>query len=76
MARKSGSGMSCSYKQILKILNSSLIFDEKHPIISTSKYMVGVAQLVEHQVVVLGVAGSKPVAHPIHKEHEVFIKVL
>ena len=27
--------------------------------------MVGVAQLVEHQVVVLGVAGSSPVAHPI-----------
>ncbi len=26
--------------------------------------MVGVAQLVEHQVVVLGVAGSSPVAHP------------
>jgi hypothetical protein len=27
--------------------------------------MVGVAQQVEHQVVVLGVAGSSPVAHPI-----------
>jgi hypothetical protein len=27
-------------------------------------YMVGVAQLAEHQVVVLGVAGSNPVTHP------------
>ena len=26
--------------------------------------MVGVVQLVEHQVVVLGVAGSNPVTHP------------
>lgn len=26
--------------------------------------MVGAAQLAEHQVVVLGVAGSSPVAHP------------
>jgi hypothetical protein len=29
--------------------------------------MVGVAQLAEHQVVVLGVAGSNPVTHPIKK---------
>ena len=28
-------------------------------------FMVGVAQLAEHQVVVLGVAGSIPVTHPI-----------
>ena len=27
--------------------------------------MVGVAQMVEHQIVVLRVAGSSPVAHPI-----------
>ena len=27
--------------------------------------MVGVVQLVEHQIVVLAVAGSSPVAHPI-----------
>lgn len=27
--------------------------------------MVGVAQLVEHQIVDLAVAGSSPVAHPI-----------
>jgi hypothetical protein len=27
--------------------------------------MVGVVQLVEHQVVILGVAGSSPVTHPI-----------
>lgn len=27
--------------------------------------MVSVAQLVEHQVVVLGVVGSIPIAHPI-----------
>ncbi len=27
--------------------------------------MVGVVQLVEHQFVALGVAGSSPVAHPI-----------
>ncbi len=26
--------------------------------------MVGVAQLVEHQVVALGVGGSSPLAHP------------
>lgn len=29
--------------------------------------MVGVAQLVEHPVVVRDVAGSSPVAHPIKK---------
>lgn len=29
--------------------------------------MVGVAQLVEHRVVVPGVAGSSPVAHPNKK---------
>src|SRR6185312_13261762 len=29
-----------------------------------SRRMVGVAQLVEHRVVVAGVAGSSPVAHP------------
>ena len=27
-------------------------------------HMVAVAQLVEHQIVVLGVAGSSPVSHP------------
>lgn len=27
--------------------------------------MVAVVQLVEHQVVILGVAGSSPVSHPI-----------
>ncbi len=27
--------------------------------------MVGVAQLVEHQVVALGVVGSSPITHPI-----------
>ena len=30
--------------------------------------MVGVAQLVEHQVVALDVAGSSPVTHPIFFE--------
>jgi hypothetical protein len=30
--------------------------------------MVGVAQLVEHQVVALVAAGSSPVAHPIFVE--------
>lgn len=30
--------------------------------------MVGVVQLVEHQVVILDVAGSSPVAHPIEKK--------
>ena len=30
--------------------------------------MVGVAQLVEHRVVIPGVAGSSPVAHPIGEE--------
>lgn len=29
--------------------------------------MVGVAQLVEHQIVALRVAGSSPVAHPKEK---------
>ena len=33
-------------------------------IISVEKNMVGVAQLVEHPVVVRDVAGSSPVAHP------------
>lgn len=27
--------------------------------------MVGVVQLVEHQIVVLGVVGSSPITHPI-----------
>ncbi len=31
--------------------------------------MVGVAQLVEHPVVVRDVAGSSPVAHPIFAEN-------
>ena len=30
--------------------------------------MVGVAQLVEHQVVILAVAGSSPVSHPNRSE--------
>ena len=30
-------------------------------------YMVAVAQLVEHQFVVLRVAGSKPVGHPTER---------
>ena len=29
--------------------------------------MVAVAQLAEHQVVVLAVVGSSPIGHPIHK---------
>jgi hypothetical protein len=33
--------------------------------------MVGVAQVVEHQIVVLGVAGSSPVAHPIDRTTKV-----
>ncbi len=32
---------------------------------SVAAYMVGVAQLVEHRVVVPGVAGSSPVTHPM-----------
>ncbi len=32
--------------------------------------VVGVAQMVEHQIVVLGVAGSNPVAHPINEQHK------
>ena len=32
--------------------------------------MVTVVQLVEHQVVILGVAGSSPVSHPKHKRPE------
>ncbi len=30
--------------------------------------MAGVAQLVEHQIVALGVAGSSPVARPTNKK--------
>ena len=33
--------------------------------------MVGVVQLVEHQVVILGVAGSSPVTHPIEAREPV-----
>ena len=54
-------------------------FYEKAPILLSNKWlfeilveylfapllMVGVAQLVERQIVVLKVAGSSPVAHPI-----------
>ena len=29
--------------------------------------MVGIAQLVEHLIVVQGVAGSSPVTHPVEK---------
>jgi hypothetical protein len=32
--------------------------------------MVGIAQLVEHLVVVQGVAGSSPVTHPIEKAED------
>ena len=31
--------------------------------------MVAVVQLVEHQVVILGVAGSSPVSHPEQTPH-------
>ena len=31
--------------------------------------MVGVAQLVEHQVVALVVVGSSPITHPIKKQN-------
>src|SRR3954468_11985101 len=34
------------------------------PTLASGWDMVGVAQLVEHQVVILGVAGSSPVTHP------------
>ena len=29
--------------------------------------MVGVAQLVEHEIVALGVVGSSPITHPFNK---------
>ena len=35
------------------------------PACASGGCMVGVAQLVEHQVVILGVAGSSPVTHPM-----------
>ena len=34
--------------------------------------MVAVVQLVEHQVVILGVAGSSPVSHPIVMSRDMF----
>lgn len=67
----------CENEQKLKIFKIIFDFYGKTTIISTSKLLnsfspavetgdvVGVAQLVEHQIVVLGVAGSNPVAHPI-----------
>ena len=35
--------------------------------------MVAVVQLVEHQVVILGVAGSSPVSHPKHADPGSFV---
>ena len=35
--------------------------------------MVGLAQLVEHQIVVLGVVGSNPTTHPILRSYELRI---
>ena len=37
--------------------------------------MVAVVQLVEHQVVILGVAGSSPVSHPDEGPNLLFIQV-
>ena len=37
------------------------------PALASGRDMVGVAQLVEHQVVILGVAGSSPVTHPMRR---------
>jgi hypothetical protein len=37
--------------------------------------MVGVAQLVEHQVVALVVAGSSPVAHPDDQNIEISFNI-
>ena len=34
-----------------------------------ARYMVEVAQLVEHQIVTLGVAGSIPVFHPTKENY-------
>jgi hypothetical protein len=34
------------------------------PLVAELDLMVAVAQLVEHEVVILGVAGSSPVGHP------------
>ena len=39
-------------------------FRDRHPL-PVAPVVVGVAQLVEHRVVVAGVAGSSPVAHPM-----------
>ena len=42
------------------------------PLRTSDNLMVGVAQLVEPQIVDLVVAGSSPVAHPIFRfEHQV-----
>ncbi len=38
--------------------------------------MVGVAQLVEHRVVVPGVAGSNPVAHPTFEGTDLTFQLL
>ena len=37
--------------------------------------MVAVVQLVEHQVVILGVAGSSPVSHPDEGPNLLFFQV-
>lgn len=37
--------------------------------------MVAVVQLVEHQVVILGVAGSSPVSHPHERGSDIFVNV-
>jgi hypothetical protein len=45
-------------------------------IISQAINMVGVAQLVEHPVVVRDVAGSSPVAHPTSDPSSFKLKIL
>jgi hypothetical protein len=50
----------CSVQIVKKLLKNSSGSDNYEKF-----FAVGVAQLVEHQVVALVVAGSSPVTHPI-----------
>ena len=51
----------------LFLRSAALAYISLHDGISSVAVMVAVVQLVEHQVVILGVAGSSPVSHPKDK---------
>jgi hypothetical protein len=65
--------MVCKTYKTTKKLSSCLDFLAKQRILINVFSVVSVAQLVEHQVVVLGVMGSIPIAHP--KNFKLFFQI-